>query len=90
MHISEVIAVNLGKRQQQPKQIAPVIPIPDKLKRERVIRTLTNQLTQKSNLQSPTADEVNAAIERYKMMQKRVDLEYDDQLKLAQQRQNTH
>ena len=90
MHISEVIAVNLGKRQQQPKQIVPEKPIADQLKRERVIQTLTNQLTQKSNLHRPTADEVNAAIKRYKMMQKRVDLAYADKVKLAQQRQHTH
>ena len=90
MHINEVIAVNLGKRQQQPKQIVPEKPIADQLKRERVIQTLTNQLTQKSNLQRPTADEVNAAIKRYKMMQKRVDLAYADKVKLLQQRKHTH
>jgi parvulin-like peptidyl-prolyl isomerase len=90
MHISEVIAVKLGKRQQQRKRLLPSTPIPDQLKRELVIRKLTKQLTQKSNLPNPTKQDINAAIERYKMMQKRVDLEYDDQLKLAQQRQNTH
>lgn len=90
MHISEVIAVNLGKRQQQPKQIVPAKPIPDQLKRELVIRNLTKQLTQKSNLPDPTQQDVNAAIERYKMMQKRVDLEYADKVKLLQQRQRTH
>ena len=90
MHISEVIAVNLGKRQQQRKRLLPSIPIPDQLKHELVIRKLTKQLTQKSNLPNPTQQDVNAAIERYKMMQKRVDLAYADKVKLAQQRQHTH
>ena len=90
MHISEVIAVNLGKRQQQRKRLLPSTPIPDQLKRELVIRNLTKQLTQKSNLPDPTQQDVNAAIERYKMMQKRVDLEYVDKVKLLQQRQRTH
>jgi len=86
MNISEVIAVNLGKRQQQRKRLLPSIPIPDQLKHELVIRKLTKQLTQKSNLPNPTQQDVNAAIERYKMMQKRVDLAYADKVKLAQQR----
>lgn len=86
MHISEVIAVNLGKRQQQRKRLLPSIPIPDQLKHELVIRKLTKQLTQKSNLPNPTKQDINAAIERYKMMQKRVDLAYADKVKLAQQR----
>ena len=90
MNISEVIAVNLGKRQQQRKRLLPSIPIPDQLKRELVIRNLAKQLTQKSNLPNPTQQDVNAALERYKMMQKRVDLAYADKVKLAQQRQHTH
>ena len=90
MNISEIIAVNLGKRQQQRKRLLPSIPIPDQLKHELVIRNLTKQLTQKSNLPNPTQQDINAAIERYKMMQKRVDLAYADKVKLAQQRQHTH
>eukprot|EP01041_Mallomonas_annulata_P013048 gene13048-27533_t len=86
----EVIAVNLGKRQQQRKRLLPSTPIPDQLKRELVIRNLTKQLTQKSNLPDPTQQDVNAAIERYKMMQKRVDLEFADKVKLLQQRQHTN
>ncbi len=86
MHISEVIAVKLGKRQQQRKRLLPSTPIPDQLKHELVIRKLTKQLTQKSNLPNPTKQDINAAIERYKMMQKRVDLAYADKVKLAQQR----
>ena len=90
MNISEVISVNLGKRQQQHKRLLPSTPIPDQLKRELVIRNLTKQLTQKSNLPDPTQQDVNAALERYKMMQKRVDLEYEKQLNSVQQRQRTH
>ena len=90
MNISEVISVNLGKRQQQRKRLLPSIPIPDQLKRELVIRNLTKQLTQKSNLPDPTQQDVNAALERYKMMQKRVDLDYEKQVKSVQQRQRTH
>ena len=90
MNISEVIAVTRGKRQQQRKRLLPSTPIPDQLKRELVIRNLTKQLTQKSNLPDPTQQDVNAALERYKMMQKRVDLEYEKQLNSVQQRQRTH
>jgi hypothetical protein len=90
MHISEVIAVNLGKRQQQRKRLLPSMPIPDQLKHEIVIRKLTKQLTQRANIPNPTQQDINAAIERYKMMQKRVDLAYADKVKLAQQRQHTH
>ena len=90
MNISEVISVNLGKRQQQRKRVLPAIPITDQLKRELGIRNLTKQLTQKSNLPDPTQQDVNAALERYKMMQKRVDLEYEKQLNSVQQRQRTH
>ena len=90
MNISEVISVNLGKRQQQRKRLLPSTPIPDQLKRELVIRNLTKQLTQKSNLPDPTQQDVNAARERYKMMQKRVDLEYEKQVNSVQQRQRTH
>ena len=90
MNISEVISVNLGKRQQQRKRLLSSTPIPDQLKRELVIRNLTKQLTQKSNLPDPTQQDVNAALERYKMMQKRVDLEYEKQLNSVQQRQRTH
>ena len=86
MNISEVIAVNLGKRQQQRKRLLPSIPIPDQLKHELVIRKLTKQLTQRANLPNPTQQDINAAIERYKMMQKRVDLAYADKVKLEQQR----
>ena len=84
MHISEVIAVNLGKRRQQRKQIVPATPIADQLKHELVIRRLTKQLTQKSNLPNPTQQDINAALERFKTNQKRVDLEYDKQVKSAQ------
>ena len=90
MNISEVISVNLVKRQQQRKRLLPSTPIPDQLKRELVIRNLTKQLTQKSNLPDPTQQDVNAALERYKMMQKRVDLDYEKQVNSVQQRQRTH
>lgn len=90
MNISEIIAVNLGKCQQQRKRLLPSIPIPDQLKREIVIRNLTKQLTQKSNLPDPTQRDFNAAFERYKTMQKRVDLDYEKQVDSVQQRQRTH
>jgi ribosomal protein L1 len=84
MQISEVIGINLGARQQQRKQIVPATPIADQLKHELVIRKLTRQLTRKSNLPNPTQQDVNAAIQRYKTDQKRVDLDYQKQLNSAQ------
>jgi len=84
MQISEVIGINLGARHQQRKQIVPAAPIADQLKHELIIRKLTRQLTRKSNLPNPTQQDVNAAIQRYKMDQKRVDLDYQKQLNSAQ------
>jgi hypothetical protein len=90
MLISEIIAVNLGKRQQRRLQRVPSVPIADQMKRERIIRGLTKQLTRQSNLLKPTQADLDTAIERYKMNQKRVDLEYEKQVKLLQQRQRSH
>jgi len=84
MQISEVIGINLGTRQQQRNLIVPATPIADQLKHELVIRRLTRQLTRKSNLPNPSRQDVNAAIQRYKTDQKRVDLDYQKQLKSAQ------
>ena len=90
MLISEIIAVNLGKRQQRRLQRVPSVPIADQMKRERIIRGLTKQLTLQSNLLKPTQADMDTAIERYKTNQKRVDLEYEKQVKLLQQRQRSH
>ena len=84
MQISEVIGINLGARQQQRKQIVPATPIADQLKHELVIRRLTRQLTRRSNLPSPTRQDVKTAIQRYKTDQKRVDLDYQKRLNPAQ------
>jgi hypothetical protein len=90
MLISEFISFNLGKRPQQRKRSVPSTPIANQLKRERVIRRLTKQLTQQSNLSHPTQDNIKAAIERYKTNQKRVDLEYKKQQRLTKLRQQSH
>ena len=90
MLISEVIAINLGQRQQQRKRRVPSTPIADQLKHERVIRKLTTLLTRQSNLTKPTQADINAAIERYTTNQKRVDIEFDKQQKLALQKQRSH
>lgn len=90
MLISEIITINLGKRQQQRKHRVPSTPIADQPKHERVIRRLTKLMTRQSNLPQPTQDDINTAIERFKTNQKRVDLEYEKQAKLMQQRQRSH
>lgn len=85
MHISEVIGINLGKRQNNRKIRLPAKPMADQVKHELMIRKLTKQLTRNSNLLKPTQQDINAAIERYNTNQKRVDLEYEKQINLAQQ-----
>lgn len=86
MLISEVISIKLGKRPQQRKRQVPSTPIADQPKRERIIRRLTKQLTRQSNLPQPTQADLDAAADRYQTDQKRADLEYEKQAKLAQQR----
>lgn len=90
MLISEVISVNLGNRKQKRKRVVSATPIPDQLKRERNIRKLTKQLLRKSNIPNPTQDEFNDAIERYKTIQKRVDLEFEKKSNLLWLRNNNH
>jgi ribosomal protein L1 len=89
MLISEVISINVVKRQERKRRV-PSTPIADQPKRERVIRKLTKMLTRQSNLPQPTQADINTAIERFKTNQKRVDLEYEKQAKLMQQRQRNH
>ena len=83
MLISEVISINLGKRPQRPKRPVPSTPIADPLKHEHVVRKLTKLFTRKSNLLHPTQADIDAAAKRYATDQKRVDLEYAKQAKLA-------
>ena len=89
MLISEVISINLAKPQRRKLRV-PSTPIADPLKHEQIVRTLTKRLTRKSNLLHPTQADIEAAVNRYATNQKRVDLEYEKQAKLAQQRQRSH
>jgi len=50
-------------------------PIPSDVKHERVIRNLTNKITNYANRLRPTQHDMNIALKRYKSNQKRVNLE---------------
>lgn len=90
MLISEVISINLVKRPQRRKLRVPSTPIADPPKHELVIRRLTKLFTRQSNLLHPTQADIAAAAKRHATDQKRVDLEYAKQQKLAQQRHDAH
>ena len=52
-------------------------PIPSDVKHERVIRNLTNKITNYANRLRPTQHDMNIALKRYKSKQKRVNLELE-------------
>lgn len=54
-------------------------PIPSDVKHERVIRDLTNKITNYANRLRPTQHDMNIALKRYKSKQKRVNLELEKQ-----------
>jgi len=54
-------------------------PIPSDVKHERVIRDLTNKITNYANRLRPTQHDMNIALKRYKTKQKRVNLELEKQ-----------
>ncbi len=89
MLISEVITINLAKPQRCKRQVSST-PIPRPLKHERVVRRLTKQITRSANVPHVTQDDIRIARDRVATAQKRVDLEYEKQAKLAQQRHDAH
>lgn len=89
MLISEVISINLTKPKRQRSRTSST-PIADPLKHERVIRKLTKQFTRRSNLPHVTQDDIRIATNRAEIAQKRVDLEYQNRLKQAQQRHDAN
>ena len=89
MLISEFITINLAKPQRRKLRV-PSTPIADPLRHERVIRKLTKRLTRKANLPRATQADIHAAVERSETNQKRVDLEFEKQAKLAQLRHDAH
>ena len=54
-------------------------PIPSDVKHERIIRNLTNKITNFANRLRPTQRDMNIALKRYKTKQKRVNLELEKQ-----------
>lgn len=90
MLINEIIKINLDKREQQRKLRVPSTPVADQVRHERVIRKLTTLMTRNSNLPHATQADINTAIKRCKTNQKRVNFEYEQQQKLALQKQRSH
>ena len=63
-------------------------PTASKVKHERLVRWLTNKITRIKNRPHFTQKDVYKAIERYKIRQKRVNLEFKKQQELQQARDN--
>ena len=63
-------------------------PIPSDVKHERIIRDLTNKITNYANRLRPTQHDMNIALKRYKTKQKHVNLELEKQQHLNMLRGN--
>ena len=63
-------------------------PIPSDVKHDRIIRDLTNKITNYANRLRPTQHDMNIALKRYKTKQKRVNLELEKQQHLNMLRGN--
>ena len=63
-------------------------PIPSDVKHERIIRDLTNKITNYANRLRPTQSDMNIALKRYKSKQKRVNHELEKQQHLNMLRGN--
>ena len=70
-----VISVTHIKLDEQVK----LEPIPSDVKHERIIRDLTNKITNYANRLRPTQRDMNIALKRYKTKQKRINLELEKQ-----------
>ena len=73
-----VISVTHIKLDEQVK----LEPIPSDVKHERIIRDLTNKITNYANRLRPTQRDMNIALKRYKTKQKRINLELEKQQSL--------
>jgi hypothetical protein len=62
--------------------------IPYDLQHEKMVRYLTNKITRIKNRPHFTNQDVHKAVERYKMRQKRANLEVEKQQGLSQSREN--
>ena len=67
----------------------PATPIAEPIKRERLVRNLTAQITRAANTPVPTQDDIKIAIGRFEMSQKRRNLEFHERQRLAQLRQDS-
>ena len=65
-----------------------LVPIPSDVKHERIIRDLTNKITNYANRLRPSQHDLNIALKRYKTKQKRVNLELAKQQHLNMLRGN--
>ena len=65
-----------------------LVPIPSDVKHERIIRDLTNKITNYANRLRPSQHDLNIALKRYRTKQKRVNLELAKQQHLNMLRGN--
>lgn len=63
-------------------------PIASQIKHERLVKWLTNKLTLSNNRPRFTQQDVHKAVERYKIRQKRANLEVEKQQTLSQSRES--
>jgi hypothetical protein len=62
--------------------------VPYDLQHEKMVRYLTNKITRIKNRPRFTNQDIHRAVERYKMRQKRANLELEKQQALSQSREN--
>jgi hypothetical protein len=77
-----VISVSQNKLDEQ----QTVNAVPYDSQHEKMVRYLTNKITSIKNSPRFTQQDVHKAVERYKLRQKRVNLEFDQQQKIQQMR----
>ena len=58
-------------------------PIPSQEKHNEVINNLTKQITQKANKLRATKRDIQIAVDRYKMNQKRANREYEQKMRIS-------
>jgi hypothetical protein len=56
-------------------------PLPTQVKHDEVINNLTKQITQKANKLRATKQDIQIAVDRYKMNQKRANREYEQKMR---------
>ena len=58
-------------------------PLPSQIKHAEVINNLTSQITRNANKLQPTQKDIEVAVNRYKLNQKRANREYQKKLKVS-------